>query len=146
MSTARVISAEPSRAKRSRAKPAPKKAAAKKLAPKRTRKPAVVAQDTLYITLESGVGEVLQAMAVSRGVDMHTLVRVALRNLVQRSSFYGLETRLTFGKYRNETTETVIRCDPGYVVWMLKTFDGLQLSEAALDLLSEIQTAVRDEP
>lgn len=127
---------------RSRAKAVPTAAPAPKPKRKVVREPKPV---VLKITLEPGVSEVLNAMSVSRGVDVQTLVRVALRNLVQRSSFYGTETRLSFGKYRGESMETVIRCDPGYVSWALKTFEGMQLSIPALDLLNEILTAVRVE-
>ena len=52
-----------------------------------------------------------------------------------------LVLELIKGRRVGEALETVIRCDPGYAAWMVKTLDGLQFSEAALDLLAEIHTA-----
>lgn len=94
--------------------------------------------ESLVIVLDPGVAEVLKALSNKRGVDVQTLIRVSLRNLAQRTNYYDLGTSLSFGKYRGETMETVIRCDPQYVVWAQKTFDGLELSDSCLDLLTEM--------
>lgn len=94
--------------------------------------------ESLVVTLDPGVADVLKALSDKRGVDVQTLIRVSLRNLAQRTNYYDLGTSLSFGKYRGETMETVIRCDPGYVQWAQKTFEGMELSDACLDLLTEM--------
>lgn len=83
--------------------------------------------------------ETLGAMAKKSGVDISTLVRVSLHNLAKRGSYYDLSTKMLFGKYASETLETVIRCDPGYINWAMKNVDGFEVSEAGLNLLSEIE-------
>lgn len=97
----------------------------------------------LTITLEPDLAKTLTELSEARGVDVQTLVRVGLRNLVQRTNFYSLCTPLAFGKYRGETMETVVRCDPSYVDWMIKTSTTAEFSEVVLDLLKAVNEAGR---
>ena len=73
--------------------------------------------------------------AAKRGLDMETLVRVAITSVLRTGRFYALDTKLTFGKYIGETMGTVIRLDPGYVRWALDKIEGLCLSADAEQLL-----------
>ena len=73
--------------------------------------------------------------AGKRGLDIGTLVRVALSSVLRTGRFYAPDTKLTFGKYVGETMETVIRLDPGYVRWALDKIEGLCLSPDAEQLL-----------
>lgn len=100
--------------------------------------PAKPLKETISVELDANVVETLQHLSVKRGVDLSTLIRVAMCNLAQKQTYYTLETPLTFGQYRGEKLETVIRCNPDYVAWILQKFDNLELSESALVLLKEI--------
>ena len=44
---------------------------------------------------------------------------------------FNLNTRLNFGKYRDELLSTVIRKDPGYVEWCLENLDWFEISDGA---------------
>lgn len=133
---ARKTAAKPA----AKAKPVKKKAAiAPRRASRKAPKPQPSQDEYVTILVPSELSERLANLAVSRGVDMPTLIRVALHNLAQRSGLRDLTSKLGFGKYANEQIETVIRCDPRYITWCLKTIDSFNLSSEALDLLYEIE-------
>jgi predicted DNA-binding protein (UPF0278 family) len=78
----------------------------------------------------------LEKFASGRGVEVATLVRVALSAVIRNGRYYELDTKMMFGKYTGETMETVIRIDPGYIKWCLGKIEGMCLSLDALRLLN----------
>lgn len=80
----------------------------------------------------------LTAAADAKGVDVDTLVRIALANLAR--PFYALEDRMGFGKYATETVETVIRCDPSYALWAARNVDRFRLNDDATIVLDGVLT------
>ena len=73
-----------------------------------------------------------------RGTTLDEYVRLKLKGMTARKWFYGLKDTFTFGKYRGETVENVIRGDPEYCIWALKTVDGFDLHPEALELLTDM--------
>ena len=98
---------------------------------------------TVSISLPVAVARRLEKLAAQRGTSISELVRVASHNLMRRSSFYDLGTRVGFGKYHEETMETVIRCDPGYVSWCSRNMEKFELSAECLALLEHVESAGR---
>ena len=98
---------------------------------------------TISVTLPAQLLDHVEEILAGRGIDIDTFVRMGLRNVTRKVPFYGLETPLGFGKYRGETLEAVIRCDPTYVIWALQTLERFEIAEEAIALLDEVVTADR---
>lgn len=79
-----------------------------------------------------------KALAVldSRGSSLEDHVRLQLRRLIRKPKVYGLEDVITFGKYRGEHMNAIIRADPSYATWCLRNIEGFTLSTEALEVLS----------
>jgi hypothetical protein len=90
------------------------------------------------INLPIEMVERLDVLAVKRGSSVQDLVRLSLHNLSRHETILDLESKVGFGKYSTETMNTVIRADPSYVTWMLKTIERVTLSEACLDLIADL--------
>lgn len=99
---------------------------------------------TVSVALPVAIARKLEKLAAQRDTTISELIRVASHNLIRRSSFYDLDTRLGFGKYHDEAMETVIRCDPGYVSWCAKNMEKFELSAKCLALLEGIEKAGRN--
>lgn len=78
------------------------------------------------------------SVLAERRTTMDDFVRLQLKRLTRSTKFYGLEDKLTFGKYREELLETVIRADPSYIAWCLREIEGYALTVEALELLSQM--------
>lgn len=50
-------------------------------------------------------------------------------------------TRLSFGKYKNQSPEQIARVDPGYVVWL---YDNIEPKRCSRDLALDCEDAVID--
>lgn len=100
--------------------------------------------ETVTIELPLALARSLRRTSQQRGVDLSTFVRVALANLNRRSMLHDLETPFAFGKYRDEATENVIRCDPSYVQWCLRNMERFELSSGALALLERVEATPRN--
>lgn len=71
-----------------------------------------------------------------RGTTVDTWIRLQLKRFVKNVKFYGLTDKITFGKYRDELMETIIRTDPEYVAWLIREVEGFALEVEAFNLLS----------
>jgi len=96
---------------------------------------------TITVELPSKMVDDIHDALKERGIDLGSYIRMGLRNLAGKVSFYKLGDQLQFGKYRGETLETVIRCDPGYASWAAKNMEKFVMEEAALDLLEQMGKA-----
>lgn len=108
--------------------------------------PVPIVERPAMFTVEANLAFKLYRMADNRGVDVGTLVNVALHNLVLRDGILDLDSKLTFGKYAGLAVETVIRCDPRYVRWLVGNTDRVNLSDECLELLTEIEARCVSEP
>lgn len=79
-----------------------------------------------------------ERLLTERGTNIQDFVRLQFKTLVKHNRLYDLNDRYTFGKYEDERISTVIRGDPHYVAWCLRTVAGFALTPPALDLLSEM--------
>ena len=77
----------------------------------------------------------LLAQAEERNTDISTLVRMGLYNLSRRPRLYTLASVVGFGKYRDESMESVIRCDPGYIHWAVRVVESFNLDTNCKQLL-----------
>ncbi len=76
-----------------------------------------------------------------RGIKLDAVVTVYLRALIvsaEHTTMRGLEDAMPFGKYRGATIEHVIRTDPRYINWLLRTADNFLIDEKAAILLRGI--------
>ena len=87
----------------------------------------------------------LTDFGAARGISVESLVRIAVSSLLRVSKFYSLDSQISFGKYVNETLETVIRLDPGYVVWARANMEGFAISDSAEVLLDAVLALSRQE-
>jgi hypothetical protein len=74
----------------------------------------------------------------SNGSTIDDLVRLHLRAYTSSRHLYGLRDTMGFGKYRDELIETIIRTDPDYVMWALRTTERFGLKQDAANLLLEL--------
>lgn len=82
-----------------------------------------------------------------RGSTMDIFIRMAMRSYMKMPNEFDLSTKLTFGKYRGETTEDVIRTHPDYIEYCLRKVNGFVLSPTANILLQQVNgTYVEPEP
>lgn len=88
---------------------------------------------SLPMRLHAKVVQILEA----RGSTFDDFVRLQCLRLTKNEKFYDLTDKLTFGKYRGELIETVIRGDPEYMIWCLKNVTGFGLTPEALGILEE---------
>ena len=71
-----------------------------------------------------------------RGTTMEQWLKLQLKSLIKHRRVYNIREKLTFGKYEGEIVEDVIRADPSYMSWCLRTIAGFALSFDGLELLS----------
>jgi hypothetical protein len=50
---------------------------------------------------------------------------------------YGLNDRISFGKYEHDTIEEILDKDPDYIEWALDQIEGFSLDEEALEYAEE---------
>ena len=105
--------------------------------------PATKPQGVL-VRLPADTADRLNSLAKQRGVPLGTLIRVALLNLSRQTRYFDLTTKVDFGKYSGELMEAVIRCDPAYIAWAMRTVDRFELSAPCLSLLAQMERAQRD--
>lgn len=75
---------------------------------------------------------------VRQGADLEDLIRMALRRYVRLPDVFHLDTPMSFGQYKDELTETLIRTEPRYIVWCLLNIPGFTLSGQAEQLLHTV--------
>lgn len=92
----------------------------------------------LQVYIPDHLVEQAQQILDERGTDFSSFIRMQLKTLTKHSRFYGLADRYTFGKYDGEYMEAVIRTDPDYVAWCLRTVAGFGLTPEALEVLSQM--------
>lgn len=73
-----------------------------------------------------------------RGTSLDDWFRLKLKGLVRKPTYYELVDRYTFGKFKGEILEDVIRAEPTYVVWCIREVEGFCLAPAALELLQDM--------
>lgn len=95
--------------------------------------------DIHTIVLPKELIDTILQIAEKRKTDMATVVKLAMMNLTRCSGQYDLNTKMRFGKYADATLEGVIRCDPGYVHWAIRTLDNFNLSAEATELLEQVE-------
>jgi hypothetical protein len=91
--------------------------------------------------LPAELAEELQKRIDQQGVDKNTFLRVALRGALQaRPKTYGMDDKLTFGRFAGETLGDVLRVDGGYVKWCLDNLPTFSLDDEARQLYEELYT------
>ncbi len=95
---------------------------------------------TTVVSLEIPALLLTKALNVlgNRGTTLDDFLRLQLRSLTRHDRFYKLADRFTFGKYKDETIEDVIRADPTYLTWCLNTVGGFAIDIEALELLQDM--------
>src|SRR3954466_9033721 len=100
--------------------------------------------ETVSITIPKDLFNQAEKTLAGRGLSVDAFIRVALRGALQRNGYVPLKAELTFGKYRGETLETIIRADPEYIRWMLTNSNTFSTDDAAIDLLEMIAAPKAD--
>lgn len=73
------------------------------------------------------------------GSDLESFVRMSMRGLCRFHKPFDLGDKITFGKYRDEVIETIIRNDADYIEYCIREVQGFRLTEAAVELLQEVE-------
>jgi len=79
-----------------------------------------------------------ETILAERGTSMEQWLKLQMKTLIKHSRLYGLRDKISFGKYDEEFIEDIIRADPSYIAWCLRTVAGFTLTIEALELLSEM--------
>lgn len=74
----------------------------------------------------------------ARGTTIEDYTRLMLLK-VRDNPLFCLSDTMTFGQFKGESIDTIIRCDPRYVEWLLNVSEGFALTEEALNLLNAVQ-------
>src|SRR4051812_22558057 len=93
---------------------------------------------TVNVAVPKDLYDQAEKTLMGRGLSVENFIRVSLRGALQRNGYVPLRAELTFGKYRGETLETIIRADPEYIRWMLNNSKTFITDEAAIELLEMI--------
>jgi hypothetical protein len=96
----------------------------------------------MNILLSEELGSKLLEMARVREAPVEDIIRVALQSLTGSIVLYALDDKIGFGKYAQETVETIIRCDPRYILWAITNTERFRLGRAAMALFEEITGTV----
>jgi hypothetical protein len=114
------------------------------MAKRKTKQPVVTYDPnqptTLEVTLPHYLVLKLLDFSSARELSLHEVTRLALITALNKGNYYALDDKLTFGRYHGETMETVIRMDPGYVIWAIQNTERVVLSVAADALLKSLSS------
>lgn len=80
----------------------------------------------------------VNTILAERGSNLEEWLRLQMKTLVKHSRLYNIDDPISFGKYDGETIRTIIKADPDYITWCLRTVAGFTISPAALELLSDM--------
>lgn len=96
---------------------------------------------TKEITLPEALWNDLEPLFKERDLTLSEVTRLYLRSLVistKKNAPIGLQDVLTFGKYKDETLELVLKVEPDYITWLLRNKEGFTLQPEALSLHEEL--------
>ena len=92
---------------------------------------------TMYIEVSRAVADTFMKFCTDRKLHPDDVLRIMLKGYQARDVVKTPSNVMSFGKYNGETIATVIRLDPGYILWALKNVDLFRLNDEALDILNE---------
>ena len=98
---------------------------------------------TLKIRVKRSLVEKLEPILKDRGLSLDQAVSLYLRAMVngsERCRSLRLADEMPFGKYRGETVETIVRGDPGYMMFIL----GLGKTRFDPETLALLETVAGD--
>lgn len=100
------------------------------------RKPAPLIEITVAIP-ENLLRQVEKALD-QKGSDLEALIRTSMRRYVRMPDLFYLDTPMSFGQYKDELIETLIRVETRYVLWCMENIHGFQLGGDAMALLDSL--------
>lgn len=82
--------------------------------------PQVTVTPSILAVLDGSVATAVRKLCDDRGITTDDFLRVALKNYERptRSRPLGLGAKFTFGKYSGEVVSTIVKLDPGYILWL----------------------------
>lgn len=91
-------------------------------------------------TLPKELVDAAEATLRARGSNLTDFIRMSFRTLAKLPVVVELGDELTFGKYKGEILETVIRTTPDYIAWLLNTSGSFVMSDEAKALYESVYT------
>lgn len=80
----------------------------------------------------------LVELLTDKGLTLSDFVRMHARSFLRMPPKFALKSKVTFGKYREETLEAVIRLSPDYITWCTMNIPGFEMDADAHELLREM--------
>lgn len=72
-----------------------------------------------------------------KGLTLSDFVRMHARQFLRMPPQFKLQSKMTFGQYRDESLENVIRLKPDYIVWCMMNVPGFEIDTDAYALMKE---------
>ena len=86
---------------------------------------------TITITLAEDVYKEVMQLCEERNLTFDAYAQVILRGARKNPLLFKLDSRMTFGKYKGERVEDVIKADPAYIMWASSKVESFTLDEEA---------------
>ena len=114
------------------------------MARKTSKKPDKLKRMKVTILLEKKLVEAVTEKLGVRGTDIATYLQLHLRSFARAKAVLHLKDSMNFGKYFGEKVENVVRTDPSYIAYCLKTDGGTKFASDVLLLLEELSEKERE--
>lgn len=92
----------------------------------------------LTIRVPEHLLEQVEEKLEQKGSSVEDLIRTSMRRYVRMPDVFHLKTKMSFGQYKDELIETLVRLEPRYILWCMQNIHGFQLGEDARDLLDSL--------